>query len=164
MNIISIDLSTKSTGVAFFSNGKLEKYKCLKASSTSVIKRIKKITADFADFLKDCGKIDVVILEEVRPDNKNLHTQKVLMWAQAAIAFCLDEYDSKIKIEYIYPSSWRSKIGIKTGRGIKRDTLKQADIQFVKDTFDIEVENDDVADAIGIGYSYVNKVPDHDWR
>ena len=56
-------------------------------------------------------------------------------------------YDNykKIEIEYIYPSSWRASIGIKTGRGIKRTTLKQKDIEFVKKTWGKDV-NDDEAD------------------
>ena len=38
-----------------------------------------------------------------------------------------------------------------------REKLKQADIDFVKKIYNIEV-NDDIADAIGIGHSYVNKI------
>jgi hypothetical protein len=39
----------------------------------------------------------------------------------------------KVDLEFIYPSSWRASIGIKTGRGVKRSTLKEKDIEFVKD-------------------------------
>ena len=53
------------------------------------------------------------------------------------------------------PNSWRSKIGIKTGKGIKREELKQKDIEFVEKTFGITV-NDDIADACGIAWSYIN--------
>lgn len=54
------------------------------------------------------------------------------------------------------PSSWRSYCGIKIGKK-KRAELKQDSIDFVKDEFKIEV-NDDVADAIGIGIGYINSV------
>ena len=50
------------------------------------------------------------------------------------------------------PNSWRAKVGIKTGRGITRTSLKPMDIKFARDTFGIDV-NDDIADAIGVGYS-----------
>ena len=60
-----------------------------------------------------------------------------------------DEH-AEVGIEYIYPSSWRASLGIKNGRGIKRTTLKQADIDFVKEKYNINV-NDDEADAICIG-------------
>lgn len=60
----------------------------------------------------------------------------------------------KIKIEYVYPSEWRKVLGIKQGAGVKREALKAADIQWVKTKFNIDV-NDDIADAIGIGFSYL---------
>ena len=59
----------------------------------------------------------------------------------------------KIKIEFIYASSWRKECGIKTGAGVKRETLKKNDIDFVKKTYNLDV-NDDIADAICIGYAY----------
>ena len=69
-----------------------------------------------------------------------------------------------IEIEYIYPSSWRSIIGIRTGRGIKRASLKDKDINFVKDTFNIIV-NDDEADAILIGLSQtMNQKKEINWE
>ena len=75
------------------------------------------------------------------------------MWLQAAVAFLIHDNFSLVEIEYIYPSSWRAKLGIKNGRGIKRTTLKEADITFVKNTYNILV-NDDEADAICIGLAY----------
>ena len=63
---------------------------------------------------------------------------------------------SKIKIQYVYPSEWRKVLGIKQGAGVKRETLKAADIQWVKTKFNIDV-NDDIADAIGIGFSYLKE-------
>lgn len=80
------------------------------------------------------------------------------MWAQAAIAFMVHDYFPKIKLDFIYASSWRKECGIKTGAGIKRETLKKKDIEFVKNNFNIDV-NDDVADAICIGYAYNNINP-----
>ena len=79
------------------------------------------------------------------------------MWLQAAIAFLMHETQSKAEIEYVYPSEWRAKCGIKNGRGVRREAAKEHDIKFVKDTYNIIV-NDDIADAICIGYSYSNNV------
>ena len=61
-------------------------------------------------------------------------------------------FNKKIELELIYPSSWRASIGIKTGRGIKRTSLKEKDMQFVKENYNLDV-NDDIADAICIGYA-----------
>lgn len=158
MKVLAIDASTKSTGLALFDDTKLIKYDCLTASSNDVIKRIQKIIKELKIFLNN-ETIDKVILEEVRPEDRqqNIQTHRVLMWLQAAIAFLMHEIQPKATIEYVYPSEWRSKCGIKTGRGIRRDSVKESDIQFVKETYHIDV-NDDIADAIGIGHAYVNQL------
>lgn len=158
MKVLAIDASTKSTGVALFEDTKLIKYECLTATSTDLIKRIQKIIKELNEFLNN-EKIDKVILEEVRPEQglQNIKTHRALMWLQAAIAFLLHEIQPKAEIEYVYPSEWRAKCGIKNGRGVRRDSLKPLDIKFVKDTYGLDV-NDDIADAIGIGHAYVNQL------
>lgn len=155
--LLSLDLSTKSTGYAIWDKDKLIDYGLITASSQDLIKRIQKITNDLNDILKaksaNCS-IDKVIVEEVRPENglQNIQTHRALMWLQGAIATMFHD-DYNLSLEYVYPSEWRSKCGIKTGAGIKRESLKKKDIAFVKETFNIDV-NDDIADAIGIGYAY----------
>ena len=155
MNILSLDLSTKSSGWAYFKDGELKDHGCITSSSTDLIKRIYKMTEGIAEILNKYS-IDKIIAEEVRPEGGygvgNTKTHRALMWLQAATAFLIHDKYSNIEIEYIYPSSWRATLGIKNGRGIKRTTLKEQDIQFVKDKYNIVV-NDDEADAICIGLS-----------
>lgn len=159
MNILALDLSTKSSGWAVYESTELKDYGCITSASTNLIKRIYIMSDGIEDVLNKY-KIDKIIVEEVRPEGGygvgNQKTYKALMWLQAKIAFLIYEKFKKIEIEYIYPSSWRASIGIKTGRGIKRTSLKQADIDFVKEKYNIDV-NDDIADAICIGYSNFNK-------
>ncbi len=158
MKILSLDASTKSTGFAVFNETKLETYGCLTASSTDLVKRISKIITELEQVLSQ-NTIDKIILEEVRPEQglQNLKTHKALMYLQAAIVFLVHERFNTIEIEYVYPNEWRKACGIKTGSGVRRETLKPKDIQFVKDNYNIIV-NDDIADAIGIGHAYVNKL------
>ena len=161
MKILSVDLSTKSTGYAVFEDNILVDYGCIKASSTDVINRIQKIIKEINNVLLKHSNIKKIIVEEVRPENGqkgvgNLRTHKVLMWLQAALEFLIHDNFASISIEYLYPSEWRKVCGIQTGRGIMREKLKQADIDFVKKIYNIEV-NDDIADTIGIGHSYINK-------
>lgn len=154
--IMSLDLSTRSTGLAIFDNNKLIDYKLITASSSILINRIQKITGEIKGILSENPDIEKIILEEVQPSNltgNNLTTHKALMWAQAAIAFMVYDNFPQIKLEFIYASSWRKECGIKTGAGIKRETLKKKDIEFVQNKFNITV-NDDIADAICIGYAY----------
>ena len=62
-----------------------------------------------------------------------------------------------IKIEYVYPNEWRSWIGIKTGAGVHRESLKPKDIAWVQENFGLTL-NDDEADAIGIVCGYKKKI------
>ena len=154
MKILSLDLSTKSSGWAIFNDGLLIDYGCITSSSTDLLKRINIMTDGIKDILQKHPDINKVYAEEVRPENglQNLKTHRALMWLQGVIALTLYNYNKKLEMELIYPSSWRSVIGIKTGRGIKRTSLKEKDIQFVKENYNLDV-NDDIADAICIGYS-----------
>lgn len=158
MRILSLDASTKSTGFAIFNDTKLEDYGCITASSPDLINRINKMITELEQVLTK-GQVEKIILEEVRPENglQNLKTHKALMYLQAAIAFLVHERFKKIDIEYVYPNEWRKACGIKTGAGVRREDLKPVDIAFVKQTYKISV-NDDIADAIGIGHAYVNKL------
>lgn len=56
----------------------------------------------------------------------------------------------------MYPSSWRKVCGISQGRGVQRKKQKENDINWVQKNFNLDV-NDDIADAIGIGYAFINK-------
>ena len=164
--LLSLDLSTKSSGIAIFDNDKkLIDYTCITASSTDLVKRIYKIINDLKLFYQKYDNIDTVVIEEVRPEGNqygvgNQKTHKALMYLQAALVFFMHDNYPKVKIEYLYPSEWRSRCGLHTGRGIKREELKKADIAFVKKVYNIEV-NDDIADAIGIGYAYLS--PEENW-
>lgn len=156
--ILSLDLSTHSSGWAILNeNGVLWEYGCEKSSSQDLIKRIHIMINKIDELLKTYD-INTIVVEEVRPQGSgvgNQKTMKALMYLQAALEFLIHDNYSKIKIEYVYPSSWRATLGIKNGRGIIRTTLKEADIQYVKDNFKIDKEiNDDEADAICIGLAY----------
>ena len=160
MNILSLDLSTKSSGWAVFKDKVLTNYGCITSASTDLIKRIHVMTDGLEKIIIE-NNIEKIIVEEVRPDagGGNLQTHRALMWLQTALAFLVHDNFKTIEIEYIYPSSWRAKCGIKNGRGIKRETLKEADIRFVKETYGIDV-NDDTADAIAIGHSQLYESKD----
>lgn len=158
MTILSIDASTKSSGWAVYEGTSLKDYGCITASSTDLFKRIHKMV-DELDVIIAKYAVQKIILEEVRPDEigsrSNLATHKALMFLQGAIAMMVHDKYSKITIEYLYPSEWRKCCKIKTGRGVVRETVKQRDIRFVEETFGIKV-NDDIADAIGLGYAHLH--------
>lgn len=152
--LLALDASTKSTGYAIFDKQQLIESGCITSASTDVIKRIFIMRENIDLLLSRYPQINKIILEEVLPESArgNQHTQKMLTYLQAAIEFLVWEKYKKLSIEYIYPNSWRAKCGIQTGRGVKRETLKQADIDFVQQHYNKKV-NDDEADAICIGHS-----------
>lgn len=158
MKILALDASTKSTGWAVFEDTKLLDYGCITATSPDLIKRIHKMTEKLSQILLKYPDIKKIVLEEVRPEigsQTNQKTHKALMYLQAAIAFMVHDNFSKVEIVYVYPNSWRKACGIKTGSGVRRESLKPKDIAFVKATYGIDV-NDDIADAIGIGHAQIN--------
>lgn len=104
--------------------------------------------------------IQKIVAEEVHADTPNNHTNKVLLWLQGVIAvLAFETIVPPIEIEFVQSSSWRSKIGIKTGRGIKRSEVKQADMDYVKNKYGIEA-NDDICDAICLHNAYYSNNPE----
>ena len=154
MKILSLDLSTKSTGWCIGQNQSIISHGCITASSKDVMKRIVKIRDELSQIIKE-NKIQKIIMEQVRPDF-NSHTGKILMWLQGIIAMAAYEINSKIEYDFIGASTWRAALKIKQGRGIKRNDLKPQDIQYVKNKYNITV-NDDEADAICIFDAYNEK-------
>lgn len=161
MIILALDLSTKQSGYALGMDGELEKHGFISASNNNPIKRIIKMRDQITKILK-IYNIKKIIMEQVRPEY-NSHTMKILMWLQAAIVIAAYEIDPQIQCEFIGASSWRAQLKIKQGRGIKRNQLKPQDIQYVKNKYNIQV-NDDEADAICIFDAYWLKQQDFNWK
>lgn len=163
---IAIDASTKSTGIAIFKNKDFIKYDLFTNSSKNVLTRIKYMTDKIENYYQAIatGFSNIqIIMEQIIPDNlndakwtKNQNTFKALFYLQAAIALMFNNYN--IEVEFIGASSWRKRCGIKQG-GATRDLLKERDKAFVKEKFNLDV-NDDIADAICIGYAKVNEQPE----
>ena len=157
MNLIAIDASTKSSGIAIYKHDKLQKYDCIKATSSDLFNRIKVMVKAIGQYLTENPDIDHLVLQQVRQDGfTNIKTYKALMYLQGCIMLLVHQSFKHVTVQFVYPSQWRKVCQIKQGRGIKRDIQKQNDINWVKKIFNIEV-NDDIADAIGIGYAYIHK-------
>lgn len=155
MITLSIDGSTKSTGVAVFEQGKLKYYQCIKASDSNTNKRIKKMINRIKQICEQYKPTDIV-MEQILPEDVKYsqNTYKPLIYLQAAVVLGLDELDKKI---CLYTAShWRSVCGIRVGRGIKREELKKASQRLVQMIYNIQV-NDDISDAICLGIAYIKQ-------
>ena len=151
MKILTLDLSTHSSGFCAGQDEKIQQHGYITASQKDVVKRIIKMRNQIGKIIQKHNPIKIV-MEQVRPQ-VNSHTNKVLMWLQAAIVIAAYEINPKIECKFINASEWRAAIKIKQGRGIKRDEVKSRDIQYVQSKYNIKV-NDDQADAICIFDAY----------
>lgn len=157
MNILSLDMSTKSTGYAIFKHNKLQQYACITASSNDLFNRIKVMMNGINQILMQNPDLEYVVMQQVRQQGfVNVKTYKALMYLQGCIQMMIHQKFKHLQTDFLYPSSWRKVCQIKQGRGVQRKNQKQLDIQWVKDNYNIEV-NDDIADAIGLGYAYINQ-------
>lgn len=153
-NILALDLSTKASGWAVRTPEIELESGVITSASQSIEKRIT-IMRDAVIKLVEKYDIDTVVVEEVHAEyTHNSQVNQKLNWLQGCIRVALWEYNGKIKIETLLPNSWRSKIGIHTGRGITRAELKAADIQYAYDKYGIKC-GDDQADSIGLLDGYL---------
>lgn len=153
MITLAVDPSTKSTGIAIFDGQELKHYDCITASSTDLFKRIHKMQDEIEKIIIDY-KVEKVVIEDVIPDDvhSNQNVFNALKWLQGFLVEIFNK--NKLPYEFMVANHWRKLCGIKTGAGIRRESLKPKDIAFVKSQFGLTV-NDDIADAICIGFAAV---------
>ena len=155
MITMAIDGATKSSGVAIFDDNKLIHYQCIQATDSSVYNRISKMANQIKTLCEKYNPTDIIIQEVLPEDVKhNQVVYKALIYLQAELVLTL--YKKWPNINFCTASHWRAQVGMKTGRGIKRENLKKASIELVKNTFNMQV-NDDVSDAICIGMAYIKQ-------
>lgn len=149
MKIMGIDSSSQKTGIAIY-NGEL------KYSQLIDFSKIKEdYNTRFSMMTKEIQKViemnqpDVVYVEDTWERGMgfaNTATVKKLSYIIGAVwQVCIL---NDIPFNLIYPSEWRKTLGFKTSK-LKRAELKQMSVDYVKDTFNLDVD-DNQADAICI--------------
>lgn len=142
MKILGCDLSTKSSGLGLIDeNENLLDYQLIE------LKHIK----DIDDRTKEMMKCIAEFIAKHKPDvcytenswnKQNVETTKKLSEIIGATRYmCILD---NCCFNRLLPSAWRAKLGIGGG---KREELKQRAIQYVKEKYNIDV-NDDVAEGI----------------
>ena len=165
MTILSLDISTTSTGYAVFKDQKLISYGVI-APAGKTITRIEKI-ADEVNLLMLEHEPDIIYAEEPEPAfvKNNIDVYRKLTFTHGAIAIVLNHYQKEMKL--CSSSHWRKQVGIKTGRGITRAQLKPIDVAKANELFNLNTKNDDIADAVLIGWSYIleydTQQDEYDW-
>ena len=159
MITLAIDPSTKSTGVAIFTDKNLTHYECITSENSNIYFRIDKMVEELERIINQFCPTHVII-ESVQPEDvhNNNTVFRSLVYLQGFIMHLLNKKNiPSANIKFYTASEWRKKCGIHTGRGVHRETLKQEDKAFVRNQFNLSV-NDDIADAICIGFAAVGGV------
>lgn len=153
MKTLAIDASSKSSGIAIFEEGKLIHYECIIKTSADSLKRIEEMAKRIRQVYDQFQPTNIIMQDILPQDVKhNQNAYKVLIYLQAAVVLSL--HQTGAVVQFTTASHWRSICGIKTGPGIKRDSLKLASKHLVKNIYNIDV-NDDISDAICIGMAYI---------
>lgn len=92
-------------------------------------------------------KPDVVVIEEVAQQSNAL-TLKLLARIQGIIiGYCAAH---NIETYIVEPSKWRAILHFHQGAGVKREQLKSQAIQYIKDVYELDLDEDS-CEAICIG-------------
>ena len=150
--MVSIDSSTNKTGCALFIEGVLNDHELIDLSKLGldINTRINEMGRRIVDKL-DLWTPRMVYIEEPK-GHQNIELVRKLSEILGIVrGYCIthDVYYSEIK-----PSEWRKYCSLDQG-GKKRAELKAASVDYVKNKYGIEV-NDDVSDAICIGDAVIN--------
>lgn len=145
MKVCGLDISTKKTGVSFGEDEKILSYDLIdKSDITDVEDRINKMALALIEKL-NVEKPEIVWIEDTW-NARNIQTTKELTRIIGVVnGWCIM---NNAEFNLIMPSRWRKLVSIEQGKK-KRQELKELSIKYVKDNFNIDV-NDDVADSICI--------------
>lgn len=147
VKLITIDSSTKKTGLAYFQNGKYKTHKLLDYSKDKNIDSRFSTMAQEIWTMLNTYQPDIVYIEETYTA-RNPQTTKILTRLQGVVySWCMN---NGCEFNTIRPTQWRKQLSFSQGRNVKRDQLKKQSIQYVLDNYSLSV-SDDEADAICIG-------------
>ena len=153
MVIMGIDASTRCSGYGVISSvGKLITHGCINYNNEKDIDiRTDGMIEHFDKLFKEVSP-DVVYIEDTWKGGKvvNIQTTKKLTIIIGAVR-CLSVQNGCL-FNTVYPSEWRSAIGIDDGKNTKREEFKKRAVNFVKNKFGIYVPEDE-AEGVCIAYA-----------
>ena len=153
--LLSLDTSTKDTGVAFFENGKFSHSETIDVSTVKDSeKRMEQMISSLYSLFADI-KPDIVVVE-LTSVLRNPDTQrKLTMVLGAVMGKCIEMYI----LFYSYrPSEWRSLVKSKNEKlPRKREELKQWALKKCHELGYVDIIDDNEAEAVLIGHAYINQ-------
>lgn len=141
MKILSLDLSTKSSGYAVFEDEVLVDYGVIKSTDKELLVR-GNYMAEFVRLLcEKYGKFNLVGIEDL----KIIHNQSVLVMLAQVQGMVLRELKDQ-DVKFVFPTVWRKEFKLNG----KRADAKAKAIELCTE-LGYEVECDDDAEAILLG-------------
>lgn len=154
IKVIAFDQASVNTAYSVWQDSELIRYGMVTADKK--IKshlRLRQMSVKIADVIKQ-EQPDYVVFEDCQLQAGNAATFQVLCQLQGMIMALL--YDAGVNFDVVRPSVWKSFIGVAKG---KRDEQKAKTLDKIEELYQITLkQNDDLADAIGIGHYAVNKL------
>ena len=167
--IIAVDASTNSLAFSYFTNGKLVKYGKIRFNGTDALYKSGDACKKATQLFKMVNA-DALVIESAIYSNSP-KTAMQLSLVQGAILGAAQVAGIK-NIKTITPMQWQNYIGTKLlsisekqeivrknpgkskswYKGEERKTRKQRTIDSVNKNFKVKITDDDVADAIGVGW------------
>ena len=146
--LISLDLSTKASGVAMWENGKYKSSAVINCESEkNVDVRIRYMSKELWKYL-DYYSPDVVYAEDTYCHG-NPEVQKKLNRIQGVVyAWCI-QHDAEFHL--LMPSAWRKYIPEFPNYRTKREEQKKFSVNYVRKNYGFEPVTDDQSDAICLG-------------
>lgn len=152
MKMLSLDTSTTCSAYAIWENTKLLSSGCINHKNLKCPSddKVKSMIHDLYE-LMDKVKPEIVVTE-LTAVSRNVQVQRNLTLILGAIlGYCIWW---NIFYDYFRPTEWRHYASGDEKPPRKRKELKQWSKNRVKEIFDIELDSDDIADAILIGHGY----------
>ena len=160
---MGIDASTTSTGWSIFENDKLIGYGVIQPKGENWRERLFHEGPQLVTIIKKYIP-EKIYMEDVPLKEGNKQTLVILGAVQGFLYGIASSLH--VPIEFVYPSTWRSQIGLFNGteQGKKRQILKKRAIELANKLFDLDLiykspsskfNQDDIAESILICYSQV---------
>lgn len=165
MRILSIDGSTTATGYALFEDGKLIDYGVIKSEKSDWRLRIFDMSDTLSKYIEKHKPIDRIYMEDVPLKQGTTKTTLMLGVLQGTMMGMAVTHGSFI--EFISVGTWRKKVGLFDGNGIKREDMKFKSIEKANELFGLNLKwvsksskknEDDISDSILIGWSQINPI------
>jgi Holliday junction resolvasome RuvABC endonuclease subunit len=144
--ILSLDQAT-SSGYCISVGDEIVKYGLIKSKGADYHLKTRYLQEAVESLVEEYG-VTLITVETPGGGNRNIQVFGKLM----GLFFCTVDLALRLDLKYVAfaPSTWRSAIGMKTGRGVKRAELKQMAIAYVNENteFTLTDKQDDEGEAI----------------